>query len=117
MNLKMSPGFTLVEIVIVVAVVAILTAIAWPNYRRNREEVFRNTCMANMKQIENAKAQIGMTATDLEKEVTWDDLKEYIKHKPECPIGGVYDGWKLSTPICCSEHDWKTDAKLSGFVP
>lgn len=117
MSLTKSQGFTLIEILIAIAIIAVLAAIALPNYTKNREDVFRNTCMANMKEIENAKAQISMTASDQNKELTWDDLKEYIRHKPECPQGGVYDGWKLSTPVCCSEHDWKTDPKLSGFVP
>lgn len=117
MKRKNSHGFTLIEIMIVVAILAILAAIAWPYFKRNREEVFRRTCMSNMHQIERAKDQYAMTAPDPDKELTWTDLKDYIRNKPECPMGGVYDGWKLSTPVYCSQHNWKTDPQLSGFIP
>lgn len=50
-------GFTLVEIMIVVAIIGLLAAIAVPNFVRARETAQKNAIINNLRVIESAKQQ------------------------------------------------------------
>src|SRR5258707_678267 len=87
-------GFTLVEIMIVVAIIALLAAIAIPNFVKARTSSKKTACIANLKQIEGAKATWAMemkkASTDSPADTDLYGATQYIRDTPGCPAGGTY---------------------------
>lgn len=103
---RQTKGFTLVEIMIVVAIIGILIAIAVPSFLRAREISRRNACQENQSKIDGAKQQWALesnapaTATP-----TWDNLvgnESYIRKSPSCPSSGTYAINNLATDPSCT---------------
>ena len=57
MKTQKQSGFTLVEIMIVVAIIGLLAAIAIPNFVRARTTSQTNACISNLRIIDGAKGQ------------------------------------------------------------
>ena len=97
-------GFTLVEIMIVVAIIGLLAAIAIPNMVKARNTAQANACINNMRQIDNAIQSFALENNKKDSDpVTGPDVATYIKGNlmPTCPAGNtayVLGGTVASTP-------------------
>jgi prepilin-type N-terminal cleavage/methylation domain-containing protein len=99
-------GFTLVEIMIVIAIIGLLLAIAVPNFLKSRQLAQSRACLNNIRQIQASKQVWGVENSKSATEVPTDaDLvgpRLYLKQKPTCPGGGTYTYGQLNQPVTCS---------------
>lgn len=85
---KKRQGFTLIELIIVIAILGVLAAIAIPRYNKSKIKAAETAHVAN---VEMLKAAARMKILDKDEPFTWEDInndnKDYIDKWPEIPNG------------------------------
>lgn len=92
------PGFTLIELIVVMAIVALLVSIAAPRYllslERAREASLRSSLQTLRAAIDQYTADRGHYPDSLESLVGG----RYLRQAPEDPLTGRRDSWVLLAP-------------------
>ena len=126
MRIRSRKGFSLTEILIVVAIIGFIMMIAIPNYLSARQDAKTQTCLANQKTIftsaklymisESSSLEGLGSAEQLEELIDRDYLKSHAKMK--CPSSGDGSGGyyellfddEVLTDIECTynddDHQW-----------
>jgi prepilin-type N-terminal cleavage/methylation domain-containing protein len=102
-------GFTLVEIMIVVAIIGLLAAIAIPHFVRARGTSQATACLNNLRQLDAAMQQYALeNRLNVNTSYSLDWLRPYVRldsagNIPACPAGGTYSpGPTLTNSPTCS---------------
>jgi prepilin-type N-terminal cleavage/methylation domain-containing protein len=107
-NTSRKAGFTLVEIMIVVAIIGLLAAIAIPNFIKARTTSQTNACINNLRQIDGAIQQWALQSNKSgSATVTQGSITPYLGRGaagqwPTCPAGGAYTVTTVNAKPTCN---------------
>ena len=94
MKSKKKKGFTLIELVIVIAIIGVLAAIAIPRYNTARKKAANTAHNANVQMLKSA-AILKQSEINDDTPITWTkenhDGNTYLEKWPEIPAGADID--------------------------
>ena len=103
---KNQEAFTLIELLIVVAIFGIILSVALPAFNKTRLQARKKVCIENLSQIESAKqiwgVESGKTTGNVAAASDLVGPTLYLKRQPSCPADGVYDFGAIGTPASCT---------------
>ncbi|MBN1516231.1 prepilin-type N-terminal cleavage/methylation domain-containing protein [Candidatus Sumerlaeota bacterium] len=103
-------GFTMIEIMVVVAIISIVIAIAHQTWLRQREFARARACQENLAKIDGAKEQYALdhklgdgepVGSGALEDLTSGDAP-YLRHGPTCSAGGSYTVNVIGQNPACS---------------
>ncbi len=107
-NKRGSSGFTLVEIMVVVAIIAMLAVIALPNYLRSARRAMAARMLDDLKVIDNSIQEYALEASMSPGEVVeWAKIQRYLK-----PATILYGTGKSSTGFDYLLFEYKVDVLI-----
>lgn len=101
-------GFTLVEIMIVIAIIGVILALLIPGIMHARASSQKRACINNLRVIDQS---IQLWALEQKKDSTepvdWDDILPYLRanNVPHCPAGGNYNITIVGERPTCTRVD------------
>ena len=118
-------GFTLVEIMIVVAIIALLAAIAVPNFLRARKRSQATRCLEDLRIIDAADDQYAIENNKSTGDtVAWTDVQNYLKTGSVLYdsggsdlFGNPYNGTAIFSVDSIPKLNSLTFSKLSDVAP
>lgn len=121
--MKKTRAFTLVEVMIVVLIIGILLAIAIPGFAKSRKTTRQKTIIANIRAINDAKAQCalteGLSSGDTGK-CNKNNLvnRGYLKSWPTGPVSGNYGVKPIgeSAVFKGKDYEWWTNNPNSNLL-
>ena len=99
-------GFTLIEVMVVVAIIATLVSVGLTSLFKARRTAAEKTCIGNLMQLDSAKQQWAVnenkpvTETPTQTDIIGAEL--YLKQMPDCPSGGSYTILNVATKPTCN---------------
>ncbi len=115
-----SKGFTLVEIMIVVAIIGLLATIAIPNFVRARSTAQQNACINNLRQIDSAGQQWALETrqgAQTNAVPAFSDISPYLRNQVTCPAGGSSATFNTSYVLVDVQSKPKCNYVSTHFLP